>query len=395
MGTTWRCAALTTSLVVGLGACLRAQDGRPEPRTPGLHWGSPAQVGMDAIGVESVGMVFARAVARDQLLGAVVLVARHGQLVLHEAYGWRDLERTKLMEVDTLFRLASNTKALTAAAVLALAEDGELALDDPIHEYFPTFDHGITSKITVRHLMTHTSGLRIPTLFLTPLVAKSAEHPDAPGLLYEVPRFGEVGAKFEPGTTYAYNNPGYNTLAGLVQKVSGQPFADFLRTRFYEPLGMSDSCNHESVADPARMSVVARKREDGSWTATWTPGDGPGVPFPRGSGGMISTARDFAVFCDMLHQDGEYAKRRILSVESVRAATTSQRAYIEAAGAYGLGWSESQGGFSHTGSDGTWAWCHRELGLTVIGFTQSQIARELHADLRTTAVVRAKHAVVR
>ena len=165
----------------------------------------------------------------------------------------------------------------------------------------------------VCQLLSHTSGFRIGPIFLQPLVGMSDEHPDAPSLQVEVARFGEIGAKMPPGTSYRYSNAGYNTLGALIEVASEMPLKQYLRERIYEPLGMADSCNHESDADHARMSNVFRRRgREGGWEIDWKPGDPPDYPFPRASGGMISTARDYAVFCQAFLNGGIHDGDRIL-----------------------------------------------------------------------------------
>lgn len=309
-------------------------------------------------------------VESDQVLGMVVYVQKDDRVLLHEAWGHRDAPREQPIQKHTLFRMASNTKAVTAAAVLTLVESGDVGLDDPIARWFPTFGDGLGARITVRQLLTHSSGLRIPTLFCSPLMTPSEEHPDAPNLVLECMRFGEVGPAVEPGTSYSYNNPGYNLCAALVEVVTGQNFADYCRTRFYEPLGMRDTCHHETVADNDRMSAVAR-RDGERWRPVWSPGGPATVPFVRGSGGLISTAADFASFARVFVTDGQPGDHQVLTPASVRAATRDQLQDLEAD--YGFGWTiEGDGRFSHGGSDGTWAWCDREQGVVGLVFTQTQ-----------------------
>ena len=136
---------------------------------------------------------FANSIKRGDVLGAVLKVTQGDRVLVHRAFGHRDVAKTKQMTKGTLFQMASNTKALTAAAVMTLVDDGKLELDSKISEWFPTFDGPYGSKVTVRHLLTHTSGLRIPTLFLYPLTHRSEEDPEAPTLIQECMRFGEVG----------------------------------------------------------------------------------------------------------------------------------------------------------------------------------------------------------
>ena len=337
-----------------------------------LTTGTPSDVQMDPAGLQAATKIIEDAVARDDARGAVLLVARRGKIILHEAFGWRDVEKKKPMEPNSMFRMASNSKSITAAAVMLLVDDGKVGLDDPIHKFFPTFNHGDSTSITVRHLLTHTSGLRIGPIFLSPMIPKSEEQPDAPSLLLEVARFGAIGAEEKPGAAYSYNNAGYNTLAGLVEKLSGS-YKDFLHSRLYEPLGMTDSFNHELDADHSRMSVVFRSHSGDGWRTGWKPGDAPDYPFPRGSGGMISTAYDYAIWCQTLLNGGVYDQKRVLSKAVVQEAINPQGEAIPAAAGYGLGWSVSEAGgvFTHSGSDGTMAWVDPKRELIGCVFTQS------------------------
>lgn len=340
---------------------------------PVLRPGQPAEVGVDAEGLDAALSIVRRAVEADELAGAVVLVARQGRVILHEALGHRDVAREQPMTKDALFRMASNSKAVTAAGILLLVEQDKLELDAPVGRYLPAFDVEAWQAVTLRHLLTHTSGSRIEPLFLTPLTTPTAEDPGAPRLVNEVSRFAAIAPVESPGATYSYCNAGYNMLAAVIEQVSGS-YKQHLRTQLYEPLGMDDSCNHEPDADLARMSCVQRRGDDGVWRARWTPGDAPDWPFPRGSGGMVTSAWDFAVFCQMLLNGGEYDGERVLSAETVTEMTRPQAPGIPAAERYGLGWvvSEPGGVFLHSGSDGTYVWVDPADELIGMLLTQCQ-----------------------
>ena len=367
---------LATTLLT-MAACLLPVQ-FSQAASPALPLTTPAEAGMSAGVLEAGVGLFREAVENDGLRGAVLLVARHGKVVLHEAVGWRDKENRLPMERDTLFRMASNTKPLVAAAILLLADEKKLSLDDNVREYIPSFDNYRAGSIKIKHLLSHTSGMRIPVIFYSPLIQRSAEHPNAPSLVDEVARFGEIGAEFPPGTTYSYNNPGFNTLGAIVEIVSGQPLDEFLRRRIYQPLGMTETFNHETKSPADKMSVVY-ERKDGQWSVKWKPGDESDYPFVRASGGMISSAADYVRFCQMFLNGGELDGRRILSEESVRAATFphtralfSEEQQTKSSSFYGYGWQVHNNGiFGHGGSDGTYAWVDPKNDLIGLVFTQS------------------------
>ena len=324
---------------------------------------APADAGMSE-GVLAGGVaLYEEAIERGDLVGAVLLVAKDGKVVLHEALGWRDKARGIPMEPNTLFRMASNTKPPVATAIAMLVEDGSLEYDDLVREHMPSWDNYRAGFINIGHLLSHASGFRIPTLFLQPYMEPSAEHPDAPTLQLEAARLGGVGAEAIPGTSYSYNNPGYNTLGALVEMASGMPLEEYLDQEIYTPLGMHDSYHHEidekMDGKLDRMGVVYYERDgEGGWMPGWTPGDPPQVPFVRASGGMISTADDYVIFCQMFLNGGVYDGRRIISEETVELMTSPKiRTNPESDGParyYGYGWSVSEDGvYSHTGSDGT------------------------------------------
>ncbi|NLZ05441.1 MAG: beta-lactamase family protein [Phycisphaerae bacterium] len=348
-----------------------------------LSVGAPSAAGMDETILAAAVHMYETAVRQDQVRNIVLLVARDGKVVLHEAMGWKDKEQGIPLAKDAMFRMASNTKPVIATGISILVEEGKLNYRDLVRRHIAAFDNYRSGAITIHHLLTHTSGFRIEPIFFGPLMQKSPEHPDAPSLQLEVARFGEVGATELPGTTYEYSNPGYNTLGALAEVASGQPLDVFLRERIYAPLGMIDSYHHE-VADKLdgkldRMSVVYDLKEDGQWEARWRPGAPPQYPFVRASGGMISTATDYAIFCQMFLNGGVYNDTRILKEETVAAMTSPQTASIYTAeererrdSYYGYGWNVSRDGiFSHGGSDGTAAWVVPDRKLIVLAFTQS------------------------
>jgi CubicO group peptidase (beta-lactamase class C family) len=354
-----------------------------------LTSGRPEDVGMSATILQGGVQLFKDAVDKGDLVGAVLLVAKDGKVVLHEAVGWRHKGRNLPMERSTMFRMASNTKPTIATAISILVQERKLSYDDPVRKHIPSFDNYRGGFIQIRHLLNHTSGLRIPTLFLEPYLEPTSEHPDAPTLQLEVARFGPIGADVLPGTSYSYSNPGFNTLGALVEIASGQSLESFLDQRIYTPLGMNDSYNHEVASKLdgklSRMGAVYYQRDttSGEWIPGWQAGDPPQVPFVRASGGMISTAMDYAIFCQMFLNGGIYGGKRILEEATVKRMTSDS--YLSGGAldpergvrvGYGMGWSvDRDGTFSHGGSDGTAAWVDPSQHLIVLVFTQTPRGR--------------------
>lgn len=353
-----------------------------------LSPGKPLDVGMDGTILQAGMNMYSQAIERDEVRSAVILIARKGRVIVHKALGWKDRERGIRLRKDAMFRMASNTKPVVATGIAILVEKGKLRFDDPVHRHIKSFNNVKASEITLHHLLTHTSGFRIKPIFFKPLVEKSGKHPDAPSLKLEVDRFGEVGAKEPVGRSYSYSNAGFNTLGAVTEVVSGKPLEAYLKQAIYKPLRMKDSYHHE-VAEKLdgklkRMSVVYYKRA-GNWVEGWNPGQPPKYPFVRASGGMISTAMDYAVFCQMYLNGGIYDGKRILKKETVKLLTTSHTATlyglaekIKPEHFYGYGWRVyPEGVFAHSGSDGTAAWVDPKNQLIVLVFTQSPAGNKL------------------
>jgi CubicO group peptidase (beta-lactamase class C family) len=345
----------------------------------------PEAVGMSSEILEAGMSLFQEAIDSDEIRGAVILVARDGKIVLHEALGWRDVDRRLPMRRDTVFHMASNTKPIVAAAVLSLEEERKISLDDYVRKHLHSFDNYRAGWIRISHLLSHTSGFRIPGIFLSPLLANST-------LQTEVARFGEIGSDETPGATFSYSNPGYNTLGALIEVVSKKPLGMFLRERIYHPLGMAETWNHESQAPEDRMSIVYERDASRAWSIHWKPGGPSRFPFTRGSGGIISTATDYLRFCQMVLDEGTFAGKRVLAAESVQRATTAAPNTDEGPesprNGYGYGWYIWPGGeYFHSGSWGTSAMIDPAKKVIVLVLTQSR--RGKNPRHRFTKVVQA------
>ena len=359
---------LTAVAVVIWSLALWSAPGMAQHATT-LAYGSAASVGMDAALLDQAMQLYRDAVERDELKGAVLMVARRGVIVLHEAVGLRHEAYQLPMERDTLFRMASNTKPVIGTAVLILQEEGRLALDDRAADHLESFDNDRSRDITIRQLLSHSSGLRVGPIFYP------FEEDETPTLIGAVAKFGAEGPAVEPGTSYSYNNAGYNTVGAIIEVASGMTLEDFLRTRIYEPLGMADTLNHEDETRLSRMATVyrGRRQDDGrvDFRQGFSPGDPPDFPVVRASGGMISTAPDYARFLQMYLNGGRYADAQVLSEDSVAAGTKGE--IVSGTNtAYGLGWQiATDGAYSHAGSDGTMGWVDPSREIIGIVFTQS------------------------
>lgn len=346
---------------------------------------APEDVGMSSRGVAAVVDEVQAMVDRDEIVGAVMLVIRRGRVVLHEAVGMADREWDEEMRVDHIVRMRSMTKPLVGSAVLMLAEEGRLSLDDPIHVHLPEFDNDRPGSrdITVYHLLTHTSGL-------SGSIYTTGEGTDYGTLREAVRSVAERGPEWDPGSDYAYSDPGSSTLGALIEELSGMPSEDFIRARILEPLGMGDSFLTLVDTEDARRERVAstyRRSDENGWERYWDRTGEQVLPFFRASGGLYSTAMDYARFMRAMAEGGSLGSTRILGPESVERAIQphsgrhmdSEEAE-ERASLYGFHWTvfteaaapETPGTFGHGGSDGTYAWYDPAEDLLGVWITQSR-----------------------
>src|SRR5439155_6409861 len=188
--------------------------------------------------------------------------ARHGKVVVYEAVGLRDREKNLPMEKDTPFQIQSMTKPVVASAALILSARGKLRLDDPVSRHVRAFSQGRSQEIKVRNLANHTSGFRIPTNFIA---KTNAEIPDGSTLQRELPVFPEIGPAEAPGSSYDYSNPGYNTLAAVIEVASGETIDRFLSDFIFKPLGMNNTYSYWGGQPRRGLSPVYDERRNGAW----------------------------------------------------------------------------------------------------------------------------------
>src|SRR5215813_421684 len=286
-----------------------------------LRPGEPEEVGMSAQRARHVGQLAAGWVAQGITSALVILVARRGVVVLHEAFGRLTPEDdAPPVKRDTIYPVTSLTKPITATAAMLLVEDGLLGLQRPVSDYLPEFSGDGKQAVKVHHLLTHTSGLRDEDVNAHAakkrgVVAipppEETKHPwinEYLFLRYDAPLWKP------PGVEMSYCSYGYNLLGEIVRRVSGQALADFARARIFEPLRMQDT--FYIVPDAARARVVGRPL-DAPFAAT-LPWGAPGLgtrenqALPLASAGVYSTTMDMAIFGQMFLNRGRYGEMRIL-----------------------------------------------------------------------------------
>jgi CubicO group peptidase (beta-lactamase class C family) len=329
--------------------------------------GGAASAGISAERLDKIRPMLQGYVDDGSIVGAVTLVLRDGVVVHQSAVGWADKETRKPMREDTLFRIASQTKALTSVAVLQLVEDGKLSLTMPVSKIIPSFAKttvavtadGRTSivpakrEITIRDLLTHTAGISYGT---QPSISAQYEAkglgPAAGNGWYfadkkepvcdAMERLGTLPFVAQPGEAFVY---GYNTdvLGCVVERISGQSLDQFFKSRIIDPLGMTDTFFYVPTNKRDRLATVYANADGKAVRAAEGPkGQGNYVEGPRrafsGGAGLVSTAKDYARFLEMIRRDGEIDGKRILSPRSVALMRTNQVGTLHSADGLGFGY---------------------------------------------------------
>ena len=347
---------LAASLLIVLSGCQPAgvQD---------LGSGIPEAVGVSSERLERLDVAMQGYIDDERLSGAVVFVARKGQVVYHKAFGERDRESDSAMQNDSIFRIASQSKAVVTAGIMALQEQGKLLITDPLAKYFPEFTETSVAvrndeggyevvpgrrPIVLRDLLTHTAGISYGQGPAKDRWAEAgiqgwyfADRSEPVG--DTVAKMGALPFDAQPGERWVY---GYNTdiLGAVAERVSGRPLDEFLRDTILDPLGMNDTHFYLPESKVDRLATVYSTSENGLERAP-DPGhmvgqgqyvEGPRVSFSGGAG-LVSTASDYARFLQMMLNGGTLNGRRILSRKTVELMTVDHLHGIEFRPGQGFG----------------------------------------------------------
>ena len=323
-----------------------------------LKPGVPEQNHFSSERLQRIDKLVQQYIDSNWIAGAIAIVAHDGNIVYHKAIGYDDKEKNKRLQKDAIWRIASQTKAITSVAVMMLFEDGKILLDEPISKYIPQFKKPVVldkfnkadttyttipakREITIRDLLTHTSGVgyaQIGSETMNAIYSKAGVVGGIGlkgGLLADnIKKLGTLPLVHQPGEKFTY---GLNTdiLGYLVEVVSGLSLDQFFRKNIFEPLGMKDTYFYIPKEKQSRLAMlhsddktkhVVNTAEvitvNGSFYRDYPILDGGS--FYSGGGGLVSTAYDYAIFMQMLLNGGDYNGKHILSRNTIRLMTSSQ-----------------------------------------------------------------------
>ncbi len=388
----------------------------------------PEKVGMSSERLQFLTATLQEYVDNGQISGAVTLIARRGQIAYFKSFGQSDLENDIPMLDNSIFRIASQTKAILSVGVMILQEEGKLLITDPVGKYLPAYKETTVAvenedgeyeivkanrPITIRDLLTHTAGIGYGGGIASDLWEKA----EIQGWYFSdrnepiqatVARMGSLPFDAQPGEKFVY---GYNTdiLGALVEVASGEPLDTFLKTHILEPLGMSDTHFYLPKNKSNRLAVVYSSTDNGLQRAPDSGGmvsqgnyvNGPRKSFSGGAG-YLSTANDYAIFLQMMLNGGEFNGKRIISSKTVELMTVNHLGDISFPWSngtgFGLGFSivedlglrgtmGSKGEYGWGGAYHSTYWVDPEENLVVVYFTQLIPALGLNDQDKLRALV--------
>jgi CubicO group peptidase (beta-lactamase class C family) len=375
----------------------------------------PEDVGLSSDGLRKVDAALAGLIADGQLAGAVTLVARRGKIVHRSVQGLKDMASGEPLAHDTIFRIFSMTKPVTAAAMMILYDEGRWSPDDPIARHLPEFaDVKVMVGVdaagapilarpdhppTLAELMSHSAGLGYGFDPADPVDAAylSAGVWTSDSLAQMSQRIAQTPLAYQPGTRWRYSI-GMDVQGAIIEKLSGQSLPDFMRERIFKPLGMVDTDFYVPADKMSRLATLYRMSKSAGLKVVDQPmlGRDPGrIPrLPSGGGGLYSTAADYARFAQMLLNGGGLDGVQLIRPASVALMTANHLSDAVVAGGYGVGLQQIRPGYGHgfngavfydpaaagsrvgrgsyqwDGAAGTWFWIDPENEVVYVGLIQ-------------------------
>ncbi len=391
-----------------------------EVRGRDLGSATPESVGISSERLGRLDAAMKKLVDGKQVAGLVTLVERHGKIVDFNASGQLDVRKPDAMQKDSIFRIYSMSKPVTGVAMMMLYEEGKWQINDPVSRYIPEFSQmkvyvgknedgtpkleDAKRSMTMRELMTHTGGLGYvlnPNSPVDKMIIEGNVLNSAAPLQTMIDGLGKIPLLAQPGTRWSYSI-GVDVQGYLVEKFSGMSFADFARKRIFDPLGMKDTGWYVHKEKMARFAQV-HTGAGANLKVDENRSDPTVVPLgASGGGGLFSTAMDYARFCEMLLQGGQFNGVRLLAPRTVEMMRTN---YVNPEPlktmAPGTGWGMDfqimmdsaaagdptpNGTFSWFGIAGTWFWIDPVKDLAFVGMVQHQnlgTTRAIHALSRS------------
>ncbi len=406
--------------VLGLVAAVVATSSGPKAAVD-LPMAEPESVGMSSERLQRVDEYFQRFIDDNQIVGAVTLIARKGQVVHHSALGWKYKEQNIPMSTDTIFGLASMTKPIVSTALMMLFEEGRFRLDDPISDWIPEYaDHMVRETVgpnqrrvpevrpvSIRHVLTHTSGLTLNAAGagLSEADRRWVTNDGEPfaTLGERVARAARIPGAFHPGDHWQYGSS-TDYVAVLVEKISGMSIDAFLTERIFEPLGMEDIFYNIPRDKVDRVAAVYRPDDDFKAELSRAPEFQEPTTYFRGTAGLSSSAADYFRFAQMIANGGELDGVRLLGRMTVDLMIsnnigTGKEVYIRGPGyGFGLGFGVlmdptqsfdtlSPGSYGWGGAFGTLYWADPVEDLIGLMFIQLPGHGPLNIRQRFTNVV--------
>jgi CubicO group peptidase (beta-lactamase class C family) len=391
----------TAKLVIAVSQCIFLAS---QASAASLTISRPEEAGLSAERLKRIRSVVQSHIDAKDFAGAVTLVARKGKVVHFEAQGTTDLESGKPMRTDTLFRMASMTKPITAVAVLMLMEEGKLVLSDPVSKFIPEFKNpkvamwnlpndprgagvrivSADREVTLQHILTHTAGLAVSTEGPAGEFYRKANLDQEQISLAEYSkRVGALPLSFQPGTQWQYTSlVGFAVLGRVVEIVSGMNLDQFFKQRIFTPLNMNDTFFNIPSDRLGDVATVYTHTQQGLAKQNPPAPRPPGMEFFSGAGGLTGSAEDYLQFCQMLLNGGQLNGVRLLSRKSIELMTDNAIGNLDLANyseqgltleqnlrgyGFGLGvrvrkstgasgWLGSPGDYGWAGANGTYFW---------------------------------------